>query len=395
MEKYLNNTGAKILVDNMKDYTDNKVLIAQNTAPTFTYVVNSNQALEDWANNVSGNDYTHVLIKAGTWNLTADTINLTTTGTKTVTGEAGNLIIHDLTYEGIMYTLRYDTVPTSDVYSINGVNIKTLNRITQTGSSTPPARGCVSFYKCTNLINCSAKGYTAYPVTGSNYFKGYSYCERLTNCHATIDKDTITSAQGFFAGFDYCKHLTNCRAYYKGSSNSHFVNYGFYWCDHINGCDVYVVGSSQQSNGYYKCNYISASYAYCASNSGAYSFNSCNYVTSCYGYCSSSAGTSVINCNYMSNCKMSSIGSSMTGYNGCKYLDNCVYTTSYVNSGVTGFKACFGVRYCFVEVTSNNSGNTVTAYSGSYANLAANDTFLCADTSTGGWNTSSIATYSS
>lgn len=372
-----------------------ETIISEARVPVvnYTYVVNSNQALEDWANNVSGNDYTHVLIKAGTWNLTADTINLTATGTKTVTGEAGNLIVHDLTFKGIMYTMQYSEVPTSDVYNINGVNIKTINRITQTETQ-PPARGCVSFYKCTNLINCSAKGYTAYPVTGSNYYKGYSYCERLTNCFSAIDRDTITKQGGFFAGFDYCKYLTNCRAYNRNTSVNHFVGYGFNFCDYINGCDVYIAGASQQSNGYYKCNYISASSAYCASNSTAYSFNSCNYVASCNGHTSAAAGYGVTSCNYMSNCKVYSIGGSMTGYQKCNHLDNCVYSTSSVNGGVTGFSNCFGVRYCFAEITGTAGSATATCvgYSKSYASLAANDSFLCADTSEGGWNTFSKAT---
>lgn len=391
-KKYFSGNNAKVFADNVKGYVDSKVLIVQNTSPTFTYVVNSDETLNAWANNVSGNDYTHVLIKAGTWSLTADTINLTTTGTKTITGEAGNLIIHDLSYDGVMHTVKYDDVPSSDIYSINGVNIKTINRWSNT--TTTPARGCISFYKCTNLINCSAKGYTAYPVTGSNYFRGFSYCERLTNCFTTIDRDTITTNGGFFAGFDYCKYLTNCSAYNKNTTINHFVGYGFNYCDYINGCETHIAGTSQQSNGYYKCNYISSSYAYCSSSNTAYSFTNCNYVTSCYGYSSSSAGTGVTSCNYMSNCKVYSIGSTMTGYKNCKHLDNCVYSTSALNNGVVGFSACYGVRYCFVEITgtTGSTNATCTGYSKSYSNLAANDTFLCADTSSGGWNTQSVAT---
>ena len=67
-------------------------------AVMFTYVVDSNQKLSDWLNNVTagGQDYTSVLIRKGTWsythNSTTSAIN-TTTYTDIIWGEAGSSII--------------------------------------------------------------------------------------------------------------------------------------------------------------------------------------------------------------------------------------------------------------------------------------------------------------
>jgi hypothetical protein len=62
----------------------------------FTYIVDSNQKLADWANNVAGNDYTSVLVKKGTWTLNASKqfqIELNNTNTKLVYFEEGAKII--------------------------------------------------------------------------------------------------------------------------------------------------------------------------------------------------------------------------------------------------------------------------------------------------------------
>lgn len=79
-------------------YILNKPTIPSGTGG-YTYIVDSDQKLRDWANNVSGNDYRHVLIKSGQWKLTASSftlgyaINLTKTLTWTVDGEVGSEII--------------------------------------------------------------------------------------------------------------------------------------------------------------------------------------------------------------------------------------------------------------------------------------------------------------
>ena len=381
-----------INADTLGGKTANEI-ISEGRTPVvnFTYVVDSDQALNNWAKNVAGNDYTHVLIKAGTWNLTADTINLTTTGTKTVTGEAGNLIKHDMNVDSSVTTLQYDSVPLTGDYYIQGVNVVTYNRWTSVANGTPTNHHIYVFRNCINLSNCSAKGWTNYPATGSNYFYGFSSCKQLSCCFTDIDKDTMTSKNSFFYGYSTCEYLTNCRAYHSGSAD-HFVSYGFHGCTYISSCYLYISGSTQQTNGYYNCDYISSSYAYIGSSSTAYSFNLCEYITSCYGYTSSQAGTGVYKCNYMSNCKVYSIGSSMTGYNDCQHLDNCVYTTSSTNGGATGFKNCFGVRYCHYELTGLSGSGSYAPYSASYASLTANDTYACADGANGGWNTATIPT---
>jgi hypothetical protein len=168
----------------------------------FTFVVDSDAALAAWANVEAEKNYSHVLIKSGTWT-SALAVNLTAAGTKAVVGQAGNLLSFTS-----QYGLKYDALAADDCW-IQGVNVALDYR----GHGNIQANG---FYYCAQLSNCTAM------VLGSGYAPGigFYYCNNIINCMG------ITGARlggadgdgGSGAGFYQCRYMlfnksdsyTNC-----------------------------------------------------------------------------------------------------------------------------------------------------------------------------------------
>ncbi len=76
------------------DTDGNMKLNGWANVPSYTYVVDSDEALAQFANNAPGNDYTSVLIRKGDWTLTR--VLLFTPVTKVIQGEPGSRIIIDI-----------------------------------------------------------------------------------------------------------------------------------------------------------------------------------------------------------------------------------------------------------------------------------------------------------
>jgi hypothetical protein len=170
----------------------------------FTYIVDSDQKLADWANNVDGNDYTSVLIKPGTWSFSGG-INLSPVGTKVVVGMPGSKL--SLTSQ---YGLSYGSgAPVSKEYYMYGVTAEN-NRASGAGTC---------FYRCTNLTNCTGTG------TGTSIGYGFRNCTNLTNCSGTGVATNINTSIGY--GFNNCTNLTNCSG---TGATSDGTGYGFSEC---------------------------------------------------------------------------------------------------------------------------------------------------------------------
>ena len=194
---------------------------------TFTYVVDSDQALIDWANNDrnSGQDYTSVLIKRGTWNSTIG-VNLTATGTKVVVGEAGSKLVFNNVEKG----LYYDTVPTQPDYYMRDVAVEA----TGTGDG-------YGFYNCSNLFNCTGTGTGDGTGDGSGTGTGEGYgfysCSNLSNCTGTgTGTCTGKSGSGYGSGFQRCSNLSNCTGTGTGDGTGDGTGYGFFLCTTVIGC---------------------------------------------------------------------------------------------------------------------------------------------------------------
>lgn len=234
-----------------------------------TYVVDSDDALEAWANNTSGNDYTSVLIKTGTWT-SANPVNLTTTGTKVVVGETGSVLSFTSSY-----AIRYTTLPDDPEYWMDNVTI----------SLSDDSNVIYGFMFCNNMRNCKAtvansatSSVTAYGfyecknikdsssiVTGdTSNNAGFMDCENCINCIGTSTSDSESAS-----GFSNSTNLINCEG--TGTCTDDGLSYGFYSCKRVRGCDG--IGTSVNDNGYgfYICR--TTSNCYCSTDSTTDNFH--------------------------------------------------------------------------------------------------------------------------
>lgn len=182
--------------DKVYGICESKCFVPLNFFYGFTFVIDSDEKLNQWANNQEGNDYTSVLIKKGTWTSSVG-VNLSTCGTKVVVGEAGS----KLNFKFVEYSLYYKEVPTSPEYYMFGVEVSCLNS----------SDSATAFYKCANLTNCIG---TANCIKHSY---GFQNCANLTNCRgAGIDSNNISASKGY--GFYNCTGVSKCKPSEKSKS---------------------------------------------------------------------------------------------------------------------------------------------------------------------------------
>lgn len=212
----------------------------------FTYVVDSDQALLDWAKNVDGNDYTSVLIRKGEWTTTTG-VNLTITGTKVVVGEAGSKLVFTPT-AGIN-CLAYSTTPNTSDYYMNGVYVEGVS-VT------------VCFRNCANLTNCMGVG-----VTRGD---GFIDCLNLTNCTAVAYGNVNGNA------FNSCENLTNCKGTATGGNNG----YGFQNCNNLTNCEGVGKGSYMPA-GFRNCVSLTNCKGTGEGGTNGYGFQGCTLVSKC------------------------------------------------------------------------------------------------------------------
>ncbi len=249
------------------DLTDKPNISGGGTGFSPTFIVDSNDKLSQWIRADSGNDYTTVLIKKGTWQsselLYTTTlsggkkyyagVDLSKTKTKVVIGEVGSKIYFkvDPTSLQPIYGLHYgdktDAVETECF--MYGVTVHSCG----SPAFTDVATDCFSY--CVNLFNCtgiSENGYEAFV---------FSSCNNLYNCRATGKSEKLTYAfssctslqrcighgeatnanrkflGGCAVGFKYCTDVVSC----KGSgvstpSTTDYTGYGFSGCKGVYRC---------------------------------------------------------------------------------------------------------------------------------------------------------------
>lgn len=267
-----------------------------------TFVIDSNDALMAWANNTAGNDYTHVLIRPGTFQ-TNNTINLATARTKTVIGMGGNKIVKTSSGAGIQATNVYDCL-------LIGVNVEI-----------PSGAPATAFHSCNHLIGCTGN-VTCY---GSDNYGTFYNCQYLTNCTGyCVAQNTYASA------FNKCQYLTNCYAVSNNTNQNY--SYGFQSCNFLTNCNAVVMGGG-----------------------AAFGFYTCTYLTNCRGAANAQAGytsygaAGFFSCKRLIHCTGVGLCSgqlSAYGFNGCRGLLGC---------SPNGASKSGTYNYCFMTQTGNNS----------------------------------------
>ena len=209
----------------------------------FTYIVDSDVKLANWLNGVSGNDYSSVLVKTGTWNYNGIPLSLddNSVNTKKITGEY-NSVIH-ISADG----------NNDDVVGLkNGEHIYNIKLfVSNTGTSS--AMKTYGFVSCDNLTNCSViidvdevnsrvyGYYRCHKLLDCNaYTTGvlsvcFDECEELSRCEATANTyETIQGATGSMC-FSLCRRLNYCKATAnRGSSSPAAI--GYHMCYGVTYC---------------------------------------------------------------------------------------------------------------------------------------------------------------
>ena len=296
----------------------------------YTFIIDSDAALAAWANDTPGNDYSRILIKAGTWELSSPltggtlsnpvaVIDISNGRTLSVVGEAGSkIVINITTSQGItiiagikgMATGTHPSLvnPGKDFFFHN-ISIQ-MNR--DIGSGT-----IVAFHNCTNLTNCTSNS------TGrDSRITGFSNCTSLINC---IGNSVSTGGTGNNAGFFECSNLTNC------------------------------TGISDNSTG-------------AVNNSG---FRDCRNLTNCTGT-GTGAGTGTGN---------------NSGFRDCRNLTNCTGTGTGTGAGAasnSGFRNCRTGFGCRNGPTASSSGAFQHCLMAQSAAIPTTNDW--ANTAAGGWN---------
>jgi hypothetical protein len=223
----------------------------------YTFVIDSDAALAAWAYNAPGNDYSRVRIKAGTWTLSRSIsggsenspiaiINLPSSGTLSVVGEAGSkiILINQANNWGAFCGIRGYAEPGFGITSrdpaighLENVSVDmqcnpsgftevtgiwghaNLLRCIVTVTNNNGSGGILSgFRNCSNLTLCIS----TVSNNGTGGSNGFIFCENLTNCIGT----GITQAVHFGNGFMDCRNLICC----LGSGISQWEGFGFSNC---------------------------------------------------------------------------------------------------------------------------------------------------------------------
>lgn len=254
-----------------------------------TFVVDSNDTLTAWVSNTAGNVYTHVLIKPGTFQ-TSKTINLATSGTKTVVGMGGSKIVKSGGGVGIQGNNSHDC-------KLIGVNVEV-----------PSGAPTTAFHSCSHLIGCYGK----VMCYGSDNYGTFYNCQYLTDCVGYC-----TAQNTYACVFGKCQYLNNCYAV-SGNTSQNYA-YGFMDCDYLTNCKAEASGAG--GNGFMNCTGLMN----CIGKAtGTGMLNSCGF----------------INCIRLTHCgsNAQSSGGSGIGFNTCKCLFGCYAEGA---SKTTTYSSCY------------------------------------------------------
>lgn len=319
----------------------------------YDFVVDSNESLNQLFAHVGGL-YKRVCIKRGSWSTstlspTAGVFwNLDATGTRYIFAEKGSELVLTANYgAGVLTGIYHAALPTDLSQELfQGVKISVTN------TANKDADG---FYRCTNLVNCSASANAS--VSGIGY--GFNDCKKLVNCVGTgISVDTAS------AGFRACTELVNCTGSVTGTSTG--THSGFISCTNLSNC----LGTATTS-----------------SVASAVGFSDCINLSNCRGTGSSGVtglGRGFRNCSSLTSCIGTGNGGSGSGagygFDGCTGVIGC--------QGV-GLATGSGVGYGFFGCTKMQQNRPFTpsktaTYNTSFADSGAVN--ACADTAAGGYN---------
>lgn len=307
----------------------------------FTYVVDSNASLTDWANNKSGNDYSCVLIKKGRFESSVP-VNLSESNTKIIIGEVDN----NLVFKDVDVCFIYDTKPNEAEAFIQNINV---TRYYSGDENTVQDRMVIGFKNCVNISNCKLDISSA-----NNNITAFNLCKNLNHCvvNGTANGDDFT-------GYNSCENLIDC--YLIDGAGANVV--GFINCFVLNECrTINLLGTTK-------------------------GFDYCNDLFNCIA--DTQIGFS--NCNRLSNCTANNTSETAYkyGFQFCNVLNNC---TAFISGSDTdyGFSGCHKLIFCIAQEGKFDDSYTMFGCEGEmnacYASSSENSTYAVANTPNGGFN---------
>ena len=192
----------------LSNYDDTELLekINQIRPGYFTYIVKDNETLKNWAENVEGNDYSHILILGV-----------------------------ELEYNG-----EVSNSSSQSIYALGGNKIrcngfrdfKNVYGVNRVGNSITTSSG---FIDCEYLTDCTFTN--EWQREDGGFGIAFFSCDHLNNC--TVYSNWV----GY--GFNICNYVNNCSYINHCEDACNFLDYGFVGCNYVRNC-IYDV---TQTNG--------------------------------------------------------------------------------------------------------------------------------------------------
>jgi hypothetical protein len=304
----------------------------------YTFIIDSNAKLTAWALGLPGSDYSHVLIKSGTWSYASNKndvsvviISLEDGRTKSVTGEKGSLLLLSSNsaggaFEGQAYGIRGPG---------HGGAVCLFRNVSVKCGYSNRDRYCVAFHVCDDMDGCTGIG-----QGGDIGATGFDDCRNLSNCVGAGYGDN-----GYCAGFISCQNLILC----AGESVSKQAH-GFISCQNL----ILCTGEGKAITGY--------------SNNEGWGFSSCFGLFGCvgighHGNPESQSAAGFVYCVSLHGCK--GVGKRASGL---------------PTGGAYGFLNCRAGFGC-----ANNGSSSTATFSGCYMEQSVGST-AWSNTAAGGYN---------
>jgi|GEM_PF-3281147 len=304
--------------------------------PLHTFVIDSNAALAAWASNAAGNDYSRILIKAGTWTLNYSAsggtnlnplavIDISNGRTISVAGESGSIIRLNSTITAATRFCGIRGNPSDTTTLFLNVRVE----INRGNASQNFAGSAIAFCDCNNLIGCTGMGARLAPsLPENNYGGGFLRCNNLIGCTGTSTTgigaepggafvlcDNLTSCTGTNTTgnggggvFLQCKYLSGCRG-----NNRSIAGGAFSLCDNLTNC----IGTNV-ANAFLLCNNLTGCVGAVSNTSSCFAFWRCNRLSHCTGEAVATGvaaghiGVAFWECNNLTSCVGTGIGQAGT-----------------------------------------------------------------------------------
>lgn len=368
-------------------------MIKGTQAEAYTYVVQSvDDLLRITHGDGTGYDFSNILIKAGTYNISSSQItsgsttliNTTLSGVKRITGEQGAAINYINNTATRHYIFRGTAAVDNNSAVVRNMYVRTT--VTTIGGN------CAHFDGLNGVYNCSGQFLGSNSTTNS-YFVGNSnnvnnstvditngvLCVPFVTCNSVTN--VTISTNRVIAFFNSCHNVSGVRItgtdtisntnrlLFDASSNisNVIVNLSLNDAGSITLCNnsnnitnvTSTITAGSAINGYVNCSRLTnISMNHNSTNSTSQALNGCTYVSTAVITIVGSTLNGIINCQHISNIHMvftSSNTGIISGYQGCSLISDCTVTIGGTGTRRYGYNSSDRISGCGFSSNTNAS----------------------------------------